>query len=430
MSLSISAGAFTDTLNYTFTSNTNYDYDVYVVLKAGGVYSAVELVNVSFRVPLFENSTPSLDSASSTGFDIAIDSDIAVTAYSVRLADGATAPTAAQIESGNDASDTAAPASMSLSISAGPFTGTLSYAFSSTTNYDYDVYVVLKTGFAYSTVMLVDLSFRMPLFEGPTPSLSSASATGFDIAIDSDIAVTAYSVRLANGATAPTAAQIESGNDASNTAAPASMSLSLSSGTFSGTLNYTFTSNTNYDYDVYVVLKAGGVYSDVMSVDVVFRMPVFENSTPSLDSASSTGFDIAIDSDIAVTAYSVRLPDGATAPTNVQIENGQAASGTAAPASMSLSISAGAFTGTLSYTFSSNTNYDYDVYVVLKAGGVYSDVMSVDVVFRMPVFESSSPSLSSVSSTGFGITIDSDIAATVYSVRLDRWSNCADSCPD
>ncbi len=349
-------------------------YLLYLPLACAKFPSKEHIAVQDPSAPVFENSTPSLSSASSTGFDIAIDSDIAVTAYSVRLPNGATAPTNVQIENGQDADGTAAPASMSLSLSSGAFTGTLNYTFTSNTNYDYDVYVVLKAGGVYSAVELVNVSFRMPVFEGSTPSLSSASATGFDIAIDSDVAVTVYSVRLPDGATAPTNVQIENGQDADGTAAPASMSLSLSSGAFTGTLNYTFTSNTNYDYDVYVVLKAGGVYSAVELVNVSFRMPVFENSTPSLSSANATGFDIAIDSDIAVEVYSVRLANGATAPTNVQIENGQDASGTAAPASMSLSLSSGAFSGTLSYAFGSTTNYDYDVYVVLKAGGVYSAV--------------------------------------------------------
>ncbi len=423
MSLSISAGAFTGTLSYTFSSTTNYDYDVYVVLKAGFAYSAVMLVNVSFTMPVFENSTPSLLAATSTGFSITIDSNVAATVHSVSVPNGATAPTIVNIENGQDADGTAA-LSATHNIGSGDaptFLGTLNYAFTSTTNYDYDVYVVLKAGSVYSAVMSVDVAFRMPVFENSTPSLDSASATGFDIAIDSDIAVTVYSVRLPDGATAPTNVQIENGNNASDTAAPASMSLSISSGAFTDTLSYAFTSNTNYDYDVYVVLKAGGVYSAVELVNVSFRVPVFENSTPSLSSATNTGYVISIDSDIAVTVYTVRLADGAAAPTNVQIENGQDAGGTSVgpTARSSFSISNGpSFSRMRTTSFSSTPSYDYDVYVVLKAGFAYSAVMLVNVTYRTPVFEGMTPSLSSASSTGFDIAIDSDIAATAYSVRL------------
>ncbi|MCK7659318.1 beta strand repeat-containing protein, partial [Shewanella sp. JNE4-2] len=93
--------------------------------------------------PSFQNSTPSLSNINSAGATLTVRLDEAGTAFFVVVADGAAAPSSAQVVAGQNNSGAAALASGSINVaSAGvDYTGVISGLASST---NYDVYVVAR----------------------------------------------------------------------------------------------------------------------------------------------------------------------------------------------------------------------------------------------------------------------------------------------
>jgi len=95
---------------------------------------------------------------------------------------------------------------------------------------------------------------------------ASAAGTGdVDVTADLDADATVYYVMVTDGATAPTAAQIEAGNNAAGSAAVDSGNAAVTAGTqITGTLNGT----TATPYDVYFVAKdTAGNYSSIVKKD-------------------------------------------------------------------------------------------------------------------------------------------------------------------
>ena len=93
--------------------------------------------------PVFENSTPSSSAISNTGFTLGTDIDEAGTIYYVVLADGATAPTAAEVKAGTGSGGASVTTSASQAVSSGGFTHDFNIA-GLTQGTAYDVYVVAE----------------------------------------------------------------------------------------------------------------------------------------------------------------------------------------------------------------------------------------------------------------------------------------------
>ena len=81
------------------SSNTEYSFVVYARNSVGVGYGEVKtfITNVA---PVFQNSTPSSENITTTGFTLNTDIDEAGTIYYVVVADGATAPTSAEVKAG------------------------------------------------------------------------------------------------------------------------------------------------------------------------------------------------------------------------------------------------------------------------------------------------------------------------------------------
>jgi autotransporter-associated beta strand protein len=93
-----------------------------------------------------------------------------------------------------------------------------------------------------------------PAFENSTPSASSITQSGFDLNVDINEAGHLYYVVVANGAAAPTGAQIKAGQNSSGAAAILSGNQQVNTGQFSHTFNVTGL-NSGTDYDVYLVVE-------------------------------------------------------------------------------------------------------------------------------------------------------------------------------
>ncbi|WP_205521234.1 putative Ig domain-containing protein, partial [Psychroflexus aurantiacus] len=121
-----------------------------------------------------------------------------------------------------------------------------------------------------------------PVFENSTPASSSITQSGFTLAVDLDEAGTAYYVVLADGATAPTAAEVKAGTASGGATAVTSGNEVVSSADFSTTVSVTgLTGNTLYD--VYVVAEdaAGNLQATPSKIDITTlnTAPTF-TSTP------------------------------------------------------------------------------------------------------------------------------------------------------
>ncbi|WP_194852315.1 BspA family leucine-rich repeat surface protein [Nonlabens antarcticus] len=124
------AGVGTHTITYTYT-NAN-----------GCTAAASDAIEV-FKLPLFEGSTPSSEITSTTSFTLNTDIDIAGTIYYVVVADGASAPTAAEVKSGTGNGGASVIASGNASVNTGAFSNDFSVT-GLTPETAYDVYVVAQ----------------------------------------------------------------------------------------------------------------------------------------------------------------------------------------------------------------------------------------------------------------------------------------------
>ena len=109
-----------------------------------------------------------------------------------------------------------------------------------------------ESGTQQQTITLTDDDDQTPPTFDATPSLSSVSASGATLSVDLDEEGTTYYVVVANGATAPTAAQVKAGTDSSDSSALASGNFTTSSTTGSTTISGL---EDGTSYDVYVVAQ-------------------------------------------------------------------------------------------------------------------------------------------------------------------------------
>ena len=93
-----------------------------------------------------------------------------------------------------------------------------------------------------------------PVFQNSTPSQNSVNDTQVVINVDIDEAGSAYAVIVADGATAPTSAEVRNGQSNGGGAPIDSGNVTLNSGGFSGTITLTGLA-AGTSYDVYVVAE-------------------------------------------------------------------------------------------------------------------------------------------------------------------------------
>ncbi|MDD7884414.1 YDG domain-containing protein [Flavivirga sp. 57AJ16] len=111
-------------------------------VTAGAVPVALTVVGDT-TPPVFENSTPSSSSVAQTGFTLGTDIDETGTIYYVVVADGATAPTAANVKAGTGNGGSGEITSGNAAVSTGGFTNDFSVT-GLTASTSYDVYVVAQ----------------------------------------------------------------------------------------------------------------------------------------------------------------------------------------------------------------------------------------------------------------------------------------------
>ncbi|MGB1292283.1 MAG: beta strand repeat-containing protein, partial [Pseudoalteromonas sp.] len=136
-----------------------------------------------------------------------------------------------------------------------------------------------------------------------------------------------------------------------------------------GTGNGTFT--TNY---------TGDGSSTEFYIRVLADPIVFENTTPALNSYTTTQAVIDVDVDTASTIYAVMVPSNTAAPSATQIKAGQNVASTNATSDANINVNAGGFIGQITLTgFTAVTNDEYNIYLVAEDADGYQSVVSTPI---------------------------------------------------
>jgi hypothetical protein len=208
--------------------------------------------------PEWTATWPQVDSLSSTSLTVRAKTNEAGTAYYVVLPDGATAPTSAQVKAGTDNGDTPVSASGSLALTSN--TEATAPVGSLSPGTDYNVYFVAEDAVPnlQADPIRVDASTSAPDVTEPDwiatwPQAEQLTATSITVRAQTNETGTAYYVVLADGAVAPSAAQVKAGNDSANAPATAAGSLALTANAEATAPVTGLTADTAYD--VYFVAE-------------------------------------------------------------------------------------------------------------------------------------------------------------------------------
>jgi hypothetical protein len=193
---------------------------------------------------------PKAENATLNGLTAKVNTSVAGTAYYVVLSNGATAPTSAQVKAGQDATGASLAANLKGNIAcaagATEYSATLTGLSAATT---YDLYFVAEDGASnlQGAPTKVSATTTSILTSG-YPKIENETLTGFTAKSNLAVAGKTYYVVLANGATAPTSAQVKAGQDAAGSSVAKSglITCTLASTEFSASVTG-LSSNTSYD---------------------------------------------------------------------------------------------------------------------------------------------------------------------------------------
>ncbi|NPV91001.1 MAG: hypothetical protein HPY50_09540, partial [Firmicutes bacterium] len=251
--------------------------------------------------------------AGSRQVEILVQVNEAGTAYYVVVADGADAPSAAQIMAGNDSTDGAALDAGDAAVAADTEESFVTAALPAD-NTDYDVYVVVKDGSNNATgATKVDVitpvaaeDVTAPEFAATYPKAGAGQAAGsrqVEILVQVNEAGTAYYVVVADGADTPSAAQVTAGNDSTDGAALDAASAAVAADTEESFVTAALPAD-NTDYDVYVVVKDGSNNATgATKVDVITPVAAADVTAPEVEglSPADDAANAAIDANLVVT---------------------------------------------------------------------------------------------------------------------------------
>jgi hypothetical protein len=261
--------------------------------------------------PIWTATYPSTANITSTGFDVMVNLDEIGTAYYVVVADGATAPTSAQVKAGTDVSDVAALADGSIAVLAATteYTATINTLAANTA---YDVYVVAEDDEASPNLM----ASPSPLNVTTSASLSTETDfTAFSLAEQTGAATinaTAHTIGIevpfATDRNALIATfELSAGAEAAIWATPQESGVTAND--FSSTVTYTVTAQdgtTTQDWDVSVSLAPA-------STDATLNDLLVDGTTVAGFDAATLGYGVELDYSTTVVPTVTYVVNDATA---------------------------------------------------------------------------------------------------------------------
>ena len=347
-SVAATAGSAADIAVTGLTSATAYD--AYCATSTGGVLSSkLDFVTVGFT------SQPSAVNVAPTSLTIRSTISISDDVRCVVLSDGATAPTAAEVNAGTGSGGAAAvQAPSSVSATAGIAADIAITGLTGGTAYD--AYCATSTDNVLSSRLdFVTIGFTtQPADVNVGPTTLSIRST---INVNDNIRC----VVLADGAAAPTAAEVNAGTGSGGAAAV--QNPPAVAATAGNPADVAFTGLTGgTQYDAYCATATDGALSSKLD----FYMSGFI-AQPTLVSAQDSQLTLSFVSARSEDVRCVLLLDGEAAPTASEVQSGQGSSGGPVQANPGyVSASAGVSTNYLVLGLAADT--EYDVYCVTVAG--------------------------------------------------------------
>ena len=241
-----------------------------------------------------------------------------------------------------------------------------------------------------------DNDVTLPLWTSGWPQASGAC--GFTLKAKLNEPGTVYYVVLANGASAPSSADVRAGTGAiqngslnmifGTNSGPSSLNARVWDATAESTASLVgLTGNT--DYDVWFVgedlagnLQASPVKVDVFLPDVDVTPPVWAATYPKITPVTPGGFTLRAQTDEASTAFYVVLADGSPAPTSAAVR-----AGSGAIQSGSMVLAAGAESTAAIAGLVHSTAYDVWVVVEDCVPNLQASPAKVDVTTPAPPYE-------------------------------------------
>jgi hypothetical protein len=264
--------------------------------------------------PVWTSTFPKTANIESTALDVVANLDETGTVYYVVLADGATAPTSAQVKAGTDAADGAPIASGNIVIAA----ATTDYSANVTgltASTAYDIYVVAEDGLTniQATPTLVNVTtaapdVTAPAWEATYPKTANIANNDLDLLVSADEIGTAYYVVLADASSIPNSAQVIAGTDGAGGAGVAAGSISIAAATTEYTKNITGLA-AGTTYDIFVVAQDDETVPNVQGTPTEIA-DVTTTSIKAEPTEHVTGQAIVIDNPTALT---LNWTDGAGA---------------------------------------------------------------------------------------------------------------------
>jgi sugar lactone lactonase YvrE len=357
-------------------------------------------------------------------------SDEAATGYWVILPASASAPTAAQVKAGQDASGAAASFTGNGAMTAAT---AKSFSFSGLAPVTaYNLYFVVVAADGLSTTTTV----QSTSFTTQTPptlsavSLSSLSSSSATLSITSNEAATGYWVVQSTTAGVPSVAQVKAGQDGSGATALFAGNGAMTAGNAKNFVINGLSASTAYlvyfvATDVFgtntsVYFIARDSLGNTTAAPMVSSFPVAADTTPpTLSGIGVVGTTLSATSNEVATGYWVVLPAAASAPSVAQVKAGQDGSGSGAPFAGN-----GAMVASVARSFALGSlaaGTAYKVYLVARdTAGNDTTVQSLSFTTAA---DTTPPTLSNVAVSGIGssgatLAATSDKAATGYWVVL------------
>ena len=235
----------TNATGWTFTSGTEFP-----IVSLDG--TAPDVTAPTFDV------APAVGSVTSSGFTPSASIDEAGKIYYVVVADGATAPSVAQVKAGQDSTGSSALDSSNATVSSSPFTSSFSAITSLSASTAYDVYFVAEddegTPNVQSSVTKVDTTTSSPSLSPSTQTVSGRVGTAIT-------ATTAYTATDFTGSVTYSVSP----------SLPSGLSLDTSTGVISGTPTAAQSATS------YTVTGAGataGSATATVSIEIMLASPL------------------------------------------------------------------------------------------------------------------------------------------------------------
>ncbi|WP_440875138.1 Ig-like domain-containing protein [Thalassotalea sp. PLHSN55] len=275
------------------------DYDIYVVAQDDegspnmqASATKVDFTTIDSTAPVFENSTPSIGTITGTGATLSVDLDEDGTVYYVVVANGASAPSVSEVKAGTGSGGSGQLANGSFATTSTTGSEAFSGLSGSTA---YDIYVVAEDDEGSPNVQasatkvdFTTIDSTAPVFENSTPSIGTITGTGATLSVDLDEDGTVYYVVVANGASAPSVAEVKAGTGTGGSGQLASGNFNTSSTTggeaFSGLSGSTA-------YDIYVVAQDDEGSPNVQASATKVDFTTIDSTAPTITAVSIPNSD-------------------------------------------------------------------------------------------------------------------------------------------